>query len=370
MIDPGTVQAGIEAASFAIDLWKWLQKDLTKLVVTKSDRFLEYDPGELRGYYASERPVAPALTYVLAADLLGIPDRRIAAPHCQRVLLEHLQRPFNLATGRGSWSKTSAAGYDALLKSGRVKENESLIRVANFHIDGNALVLKVHEAKYHDQARSNLILDFDRDNAPQYQTLRSQLQSKYGTRLPDISDRNLANTLGVAILIFYKSNGRWVPYLVRRVKKIGVFPGGIHCSASGAAKWTAGRGNPSFEDVTAHLLDEVHEELGLIPKDLQSVEPVAFCREMARGGKPQLFFCALTHLGRRELAEKRKHAARVAKEHKLWTEIERDRWFRSADVVMTPSRLRYGLETWGVTLEGAAALYFGTHYVRRLAGEV
>ena len=120
-------------------------------------------------------------------------------------------------------------------------------------------------------------------------------------------------------------------------------------------------------DLTAHLMEEAREEVGLLPEDLAELRPVSFCREMARGGKPQLFFCAITQLTRRELADRRKHASRVVHATGGWPELERDRWYRSTDVVLTGGRVREGLATGGITLEGAAALYFGGRYLRTLA---
>ncbi|MCC6296275.1 MAG: hypothetical protein IT469_06175, partial [Pseudomonadales bacterium] len=318
---------------------------------------------------SGERTVAPGIAYVLDCDLLDLHNKHQSSsdPPPDLVRLESQRRRFELSSGNGAWKMTATAGFEALRVSGRVSANEPLIRVRSTEVKADTLVMNVQLSQYHDQARSNLILDFDRENPGTHVSLRSQLCAKYDGCLPDLSDGRLANTLGVAMLIYYRSNGTWIPYLVRRVKKIGVFPGGVHCSASGAAKWPARSQTVSFADVTDHLLDEAKEELGLLPADLSDFRPVSYCREMARGGKPQLFYCALTTLSRKELAERRKHAARVARELKLWEEIERDRWYRSADVVMSASRLRHGLAAWGVTLEGAASLYFGSKYLRILS---
>lgn len=367
MTDLVSVKIASESVLFTLNLWKLLKKQMTKLAASRSDRFLDYGSGSLLKFYAAEHPIAPGLTYVLVSDLISLHRKRAVDDPTPIVKFEKSSQRFTLSTGNSAWTKTASAGFTTIVESGRVSENETLVRIAHCCATDTSLVLKAHLARYHDQARSNLILDFDRDEPAKYTSLRSQLAAKYGESLPNLSDRRLANTLGAAILIFYRSRGEWIPYLVRRVKRIGVFPGGVHCSASGAVKWSAQGESVSFEDVTKHLLVEVQEELGLLPEDLVDLRPVAFCREMARGGKPQLFYCALTTLPRSELSERRKHAAKVVKELRLWKEIESDHWYRSADVVMTPSRLRYGLVTWGATLEGAAALFFGTNYLKDLS---
>jgi len=352
----------------ASELWK-LIRSMRRLVASRSDRFLDYNPAHLRRFYAAERPVSPFLSYTLVADFIELADRRRADETKPLVVLRS-KGDFTLSSGNGDWGSTTAAGFSALRDSGRINDNEALLRVSASAERAGCLVLDVQRAHYHDQARSNLILDFDRNDPAKYSSLRTQLLASHAEELPPLSDRRLANTLGAAALIFYRTSGQWVPYLVRRVKKIGVFPGGIHCSASGAVKWPAGepRRRPTFESlVTRHMLDEINEELGLDQSDLEELRPVAFCREMARGGKPQIFYCARTGLSRAELAERRRHAAQVARDTKQWKEIERDRWYRSADVVLSPSRLRYGLGTWGVTLEGAASLFFGLRYLKSLS---
>jgi hypothetical protein len=121
-----------------------------------------------------------------------------------------------------------------------------------------------------------------------------------------------------------------------------VFPGGWHPSASGAVKWpsdpTLTEG--SFERTfIADLYDEIREEIGLFRSseekyhcfeteeiyrpfrsfvgnlegdDILQLQPVAFCREMLRGGKPQLFFIGYTPLNWAELTSRRVMATKVA----------------------------------------------------------
>jgi hypothetical protein len=228
-------------------------------------------------------------------------------------------------------------------------------------------VLKVQKATYHDQAKSNLILDFDRDDPHRYISLRTQLLTQYGSHLPPLDDERLANTLGVAAILFYWNGNQLVPYVVRRVKKIGVFPGGLHCTASGVAKWPVGSSAPSFKDLTDQMFGELDEGVGLKRSDIVELRPMALCREMARGGKPQLFYAGLTLLNRKELREKRVHATDVVRATTKIPEIERDRWYRNADVVMTPSALSTKLGRWGLTLEAAGSLHYGIEYlIKRL----
>jgi hypothetical protein len=89
---------------------------------------------------------------------------------------------------------------------------------------------------------------------------------------------------------------------------LAVFPGGLfHCTASGNAEWKP-RAATFDEMFTVDICEELYEEVGLNRADLDWIVPVALCREFLRGGKPQLFFAALTNVRADELAEKRRAA--------------------------------------------------------------
>jgi len=354
----------LSSLKFVTDLYKALAPQFRNLIQTKSDRFLNYDPGFLLDSYAAEQSVANGITYTRICDLLKLAPAAESWDD-QIVDITVIAEPFARSNGSAQWQKASSAGYTALLESGRIGANESTVRVSDASGAGGRAKLTLQRGTYHDQAHSNLVLDFDRDNPNRYVPLRAQLHNKYPERLPALSDRRLANGLGVASLLFYRSNGQWTPYIVRRVKKLGVFPGGLHCTASGVAKWPVDPGVKTLANfATDHMLSEIEEEVGLTPADLVDFRPIALCREMARGGKPQLFYAGFTLLDRDVLADRRKEATRVIEATNQWPEIERDRWFRSADVVNTPSKLRARIGRWGLTLEGAAAFHFGREYAR------
>lgn len=65
------------------------------------------------------------------------------------------------------------------------------------------------------------------------------------------------------------------------------------------------------------ILKELDEEVGLLRHDLDFLEPVAFCREMTRAGKPQMFFLGVTSLDRTTLRRKLT-AARKRSREKGW----------------------------------------------------
>ena len=45
------------------------------------------------------------------------------------------------------------------------------------------------------------------------------------------------------------------------------------------------------------MYNEIEEELGIQKKDITILSPIAICREMARAGKPQIFFAGFVNIG-------------------------------------------------------------------------
>jgi hypothetical protein len=112
------------------------------------------------------------------------------------------------------------------------------------------------------------------------------------------------------------------------------------------------------------MYEELEEEVGLQRAEILDLRPMGLCREMARGGKPQIFYSGLTLLDRQALADRRRKASKIIGATTRIPEIERDRWYRSADVVMTPSALRSKTGKWGITLEAAGSLHYGVKYLK------
>ncbi len=356
----------LQGVDLAIKLYDVLQPRFAKIVESKSDRYLNYDPAFLLDAYAAEQPIAQGLTYTQVCDFGDlVPLDRAWDDSVVRIKVR--KGVFNRRAGTSQWQKTSASAFATRVKAGRTRFNEPCIRVTSIKCSACTVDITVQRASYHDQAFTNLVLDFDRKAPSSFVSLRTQLAAQYGDCLPPLNDGRLASTLGVAALIFYWGRGNWVPYIVRRVKKIGVFPAALHCTASGVAKWPSeGREPTLYRYATEQMLDELKEEVGLLPEDLLDLRPMAICREMARGGKPQIFYVGLTLLDRKALKIRRAKAQDAIAATTRLQELEKDRWLRSADVVMAPSALRSRVTQWGLTLEGAASFHYGVQYLRRI----
>ncbi len=374
MFDILSVMKAIKSFNYVCELVKALYPNIKKFIaVKKNDEFLNYDPAFLLDTYTSEHPIANGIPYSEIFNWLSIPCEKIEEIDNQ-VKISKTKTNFQISEGRGVWSTLQSGGFVALQNSGRIIGNEPSIRLFDIQTEGRKISMKVQRADYHSQAKSNLILDWHLPESVQYNnrtTLRTLLSGEYGTCLPELSDKRLANTVGIASLLFYKENGQWIPYLVKRTKKIGVFPGGLHCTASGIAKWPDINKGLTFSNFfLKHMLSEFEEEVGLTEEDIFDHRPIALCREFSRGGKPQIFFAGVTRLSRDSLRKKRKQATDVIKELNGWEEIERDKWLRSAHVVVPPTKLMSNVKKYGLTLEAVGSFHYGMKYLEKYGAEL
>lgn len=354
------------ALSLVKDIYDFFAGNETRIILKRKDRFLCYNPSVQLRYYSGETPIALHMPYTEIADL---------TKKKYKISIQVIQGTFKLENGDSQWRQLADEGSVDLRRAKRVFQDEQTIRLNKLSFTGkNEIILHVQKAAYADQVRSNLVLDYPHgantgQELRKKLTLRNLLAAKYDNRLPALNDKLLANTVGIACLVFYKHNGMWTPYFVRRTSKLAVFPKGIHCTASGVAVWP-GKDEGSFTGFfTDHMFNELEEEVGLKKEDMSVFKPLTICREFTRGGKPQLFFAGITGLSRNELAKRRKKARRIIEHVKAWQEVEKDRWFRSSDVVFKSDEIQEKLYRSKVTTEAVAAFYYASAFIKKLVDE-
>jgi hypothetical protein len=326
--------------------------------------FLNYDREYLIACYRDESDLAGTLLpYVEIENLLQSTwydfQQSVGSLRVVRV-----DEPFVLAKQPPpELSDFQARAYDHFTRETKMTRDDRVVRLANY--DPSTKTLTVQKCLYSDGIRSNYVMDWHGGltlaNSPIH--LRGFLQSQYNRLLPPWSDCRLSNAIGLAVIVFYThEDGEILPYLPRRAKpswysdnmgatkRLAVYPGGFHCTASGEAAWSD-RASSFDQLFTADICRELKEEVGLSRADLEWIYPVAFCREFLRGGKPQLFFAAYTSLSPSEIGRERRKAIEAQKDDGR-QEIEDD-----VLVVNTPEELFRHLWVNG-TMEGVANMVF------------
>lgn len=278
--------------------------------------------------------------------------------------IEKIPTQFELAKEPPELSDFQTHALAQFQKDGRVDRNDRVVRLAAY--DRDKQVFRVQQCMYKDGLRSNYAMDLKGhlNIASCDVTLRAILQVKYGRKLPPLDDRTLSNAIGIAVVLFYKTEDNDIlPYLPRRwhplvsvgtAKKQAVFQGGFHCTASGETLW---RDDASTFDTlfTEDICRELKEEVEITRDDLEWIYPIAFCREFLRGGKPQLFFAGYTKLPPREINSRRLLAIDNQKRRGR-QEIDNE-----ALIVETPDKLYQELWSHG-TMEAVTNIAFAQDF--------
>ncbi len=199
----------------------------------------------------------------------------------------------------------TSKGYSSLR---RHIENHADVRIYNSRntrvrdvlvLDGKFEIV-TQVADYNTYLRTNLCLDHQTSRK---RSLRQELHPK--GILGDVSQSELADLLGINILLFTQTNQLIVQQRSRRTI---VRPGEWAPSVSGPMTpddWE--QGTTTLAD--ANLFREGTEELGLFAEDLVH-EPklLGLTRELVRGGQPELFFWSKIKVTEDDLKERWKEA--------------------------------------------------------------
>lgn len=166
------------------------------------------------------------------------------------------------------------------------------------------------KAYYFDQIATNISLDWRSKKLPDTRlTIRNSnsLERPVNGKLKSLDDSILANTLGVAVILYSSELEAFVR--VRSNTLASITKKGLHCSASGVFEMEGGikPGEYDFSIFEQAIKNEIKSEIGIINSDYK-LYPVAYARELPRGGKPQLFFVAVTSLSKTEIIERSRKA--------------------------------------------------------------
>ena len=326
--------------------------------------FLTYDTPSLLNWYSDETRALNELPYTEIASFLDEPWSEAADLQVARKTDQ-----FRLASGPpDDLARLQTYVYDAFIKENRIDKFDSkVVRLDKYSVPKR--MFDVRPCKYSDGLRSNYAMDWRGrlEIGEQPFSLRSLIAHDYGSRLPPLGEARLSNALGLAVIVWYRTeDGDILPYLPKRpeasvldialekvggsIKRLAVFGGGFHCTASGEAEWKPNA--TTFDQMfTADICKELYEEVGLSREDLHWIVPVALCREFLRGGKPQLFFVALARAEAHELGPKRREAI------KRQIDAGRQEVLDDSLTVETPEQLYRDLARFG-TIESFANMCY------------
>jgi hypothetical protein len=208
------------------------------------------------------------------------PDAKIAVSKIgDYILPEHLERmtESNLQAFRSIKPQT----FDG--------QNLRLASLKKISVNEYECVLE--RASYFPQARTNLSVDFRLNGqiSGQRSSLRLMDMGPHN-ELKSLRESCLVNTIGTSAVVYYHKHGKLYFFMKLR-KQLGVYEN-MFGTTSGEVE------NPSssipaelVSYVEREMLREFSYETGLNQtKFLQRIHPLAFTRDLIRGGKPQFFF--------------------------------------------------------------------------------
>jgi len=218
-----------------------------------------------------------------------------------------------------------------LRKKGRLYGDSRCPRVSKFDVkEDGKIVYRVENAFYYDQVGTNLSLDYKGafpvpGSMEIATTVRGWDVLNAGVargELPALEQSRLANTLGVAVAVT-AVNKRGNISLLRRLrrKKLAVYGNMWGVPLSFAVKLEGEKLETGSSTPLASLLSlntEILREMGMHRDDFADPTPLAFCRDLGRGGKPQLFFEMRAKVPFEEIVKRMTDNSERLKQFKSW----------------------------------------------------
>jgi len=198
-------------------------------------------------------------------------------------------------------NETEIAFNKFITQRPKTQDNE-VLRIKSIKKEQNEQFhFNLEKTTYFELIRTNLTLDFPlkTDN---FNTLRIE-DLDDNNNLKHFNDSCLINSIGVSTVLTYHKNGSFYFYMKPRKGKLGIF-NNMLASISGVVE--PPKKNQELTDyVSKELIRELHEETGLEINEITNnpqfkIIPLAFTRELTRGGKPQFFFLIIIN----EVSEK------------------------------------------------------------------
>jgi hypothetical protein len=276
----------------------------------KSTPFYTEDYQTLKSYYWHSNDEGLNIPYT---DLIGFKTSQLLSVFPSHldgtdgaVTINVAERPYTLPD---ILKQQGDHALDLYKKLGRIRqlpdglyENNVSLRITDIKED----TIYCETATYFDQIATNIIMDWDSGLLGSGASIRNNVDIARNGQLLPLAASRLANTLGVCAMFYNRS----LEPLVRiRKPNLGALPaGGLHCTVSGVYSFADRRGDAYDLDVLGRgMVAEILRETGLTESEFIFL-PVAFGRELPRGGKPQLFYIAISLVDDKDLRMKANRA--------------------------------------------------------------
>lgn len=279
---------------------------------THNKEFVEYDFERLKNFYSHYKISKEFKNHIPYANSipLKIGDKGFSyGKDVNKYKIEVLEKKFAPPSYLKDHMEKAVELFKNINKIRKLKgtdeyENNESMAVEEW----NCNIIQVYHAKYFDQVGTNLTLDWasglikenknkKKESDGKFSTTRN-LDTREGGKLPELKHSMLANTLGVAVFVVeYHSENEKHPRIfipIRSDKTAAMSEPKFHCSASGVFEWPENQEGQkffTFDIFMEGMRKEITSEINL-PDISYELIPLIFTRELARGGKPQLFFVA------------------------------------------------------------------------------
>lgn len=310
-------------------------------------KYLNYDLNKLRPYYIDENLVNKNIPYVELFNFIENPGINVK--------FSVLNIDFKLENTNSTAIKAfQINALKEFTQKGKVVFDSNTVRINDFKVIGNEILIEIQKSKYSDQVQSHLVLDWENKHFKTIgnTTLRGFLLARYGHKLPPLNTKLLSNSIGISSIIFYRKDNKLIPYLPFRNKSLfrkkrnepSLYEGVYHCSSSGVLEWK--KNISTMDAIKDEMYREIKEEIGLKKIDIISLEYISIAREILRAGKPQIFFIGFTNLNETQLIEKRRKA--IDKSKNIGEKMEiRDKHLNLTDEELNIKNTLISLETIG-----------------------
>jgi hypothetical protein len=283
--------------------------------ITDNSPFYESNPEKLFAYYHGYGTGPECMDNVLYADIIPLKTSTAIGITLNAVHTDSLEvsiEPANYRIPEKLQAHNDLA-IELFIEMKKLRwledvqswENNLSLRVNSFDNSGK---MSCRFARYFDQVGTNITIDWASGQLPKGgPTIRSSIERPINGRLIPLSDSLLANTLGVAVLLYDQALN---PIFRTRSDQLASIPKrGIHCTASGVFDVNESQsfGKFAYALLEGGMVREIKREVGL-ERNEYLLYPIAFARELPRGGKPQLFFVAIATVDNSRIATAKKSA--------------------------------------------------------------